>query len=977
MATKKQAVKQTNNPFPAMEEQVLDFWDKNQIFEKSVKNPPAGGATRGDYVFYDGPPFATGEPHYGHIVASIMKDAVPRYWTMKGDRVERRWGWDCHGLPIENLAEKELGFKNKQDIEKMGVAKFNDYCKSIVLRYAEEWEKTIKRIGRWVDMENDYKTMDPDYMETIWWVFKNLWDKKLVYQGYKAMHICPRCGTTLSNFEVTQNYKDIKDLSTTVKFELEDEPGTFVLAWTTTPWTLIGNVALAVGDSIKYQVLSIKGVNGKYVLAKDRVEEILKDKKYEVVKEFKGKDLVGKKYKPLFVYFIDKDLDNKENGWKIYAADFISTEEGTGVVHIAPAFGEDDMKLGNKEHLPFIQHVDGFGRFTKEVKDWPGEDVKPMGDPKKTDEKIVEELDKQKKLFSWEEYEHSYPHCWRCETPLLNYAANSWFVKVTAVKDKLVKNNQKIQWVPEHIKDGRFGMWLGQARDWAISRNRYWGATLPVWICDKCEAKAVVGSREELKKLSAQAINDLHKQYADKITWACKCGGVMKRIPEVFDCWFESGSMPYGQEHYPFSGKKYKNNSPVPADFIAEGIDQTRGWFYTMMVLSTALFGFEAAKNIIANGIVLAEDGQKMSKRLKNYPDPSYIFEHYGADAMRYYLFASPVLVAENLNFSEEGVRGALRKVIMILWNVYKFYKMYADKIPPTPFIKGGNNILDKWILVRLNVLIKEVTEAMNGYNIPQAVRPLDGFINDLSTWYLRRSRDRFKGENQADKKSALDTTKYVLLQLSKTMAPFMPFLAETIWQKVTGYDFKDENKSVHLTSWVEYDDPIEKDDMEILKQMEVVRKIVELGLAARDQAGIKVRQTLNKFSIFNFQFSIKEEYLNLIKDELNVKEVMINKGKGEVKVELDTTMTDELKLEGLKREIVRQINATRKQAGLTIKDKIVLSWQSESELVKRVFSLMAKELKKDTLSEKITEGAGENEVKVNGEKIWLGIKKL
>ncbi|MDD4272048.1 MAG: isoleucine--tRNA ligase [Patescibacteria group bacterium] len=973
MANKKQETKQANNPFPQMEEEVLNFWDKSEIFEQSLKKD----APRGDYIFYDGPPFATGEPHYGHIVASIMKDAVPRYWTMRGFKVERRWGWDCHGLPVENLAEKELGFKNKQDIETMGVAKFNDYCKSIVLRYAEEWKKTIHRIGRWVDMENDYKTMDPDYMETIWWVFKSLWDKKLVYKGYKAMHICPRCGTTLSNFEVTQNYKDIKDLSAIVKFELEDEPGTFVLAWTTTPWTLIGNVALAVGNSIKYQVLNIE--EKKYIVAKDMAGEILKDNEFKIETEIKGKDLVGKKYKPLFDYYAkDEKLENKANGWKIYAADFVTTDEGTGIVHIAPAFGEDDMKLGQEKNLPFIQHVSMNGVIKPEAKDFAGLEVKPMGDTQKTDVEIIKYLAHNGLLFHKEKYEHSYPHCWRCETPLLNYATDSWFVRVTDIKDDLIKNNQKIQWVPEHIKDGRFGKWLEQARDWAISRNRYWGATLPVWICDKCDEKTVVGSREELKNLSGQTVDDLHKQYVDEITWNCQCGGTMKRIPEVFDCWFESGSMPYGQEHYPFSKKKFKDNSPVPADFIAEGIDQTRGWFYTMMVLSTALFGAEAAKNIIANGIVLAGDGQKMAKRLKNYPDPSYVFEQYGVDATRYYLFASPVLVAENLNFSEEGVKESLRKIIMILWNIYKFYAMYekeGENKSGECALPECENILDKWILARLNMLIKEVTEGMNGYNIPKAARPIDGFINDFSTWYIRRSRDRFKSDNQADKKSALDITKYVLTQLTKIMAPFTPFIAEQIWQKTTGYNFKDENKSVHLTAWPLYDDPMEKEDEEILKQMAEARKIVELGLAKRDEAGVKVRQALNELRITNYE--LRDEYKNLIMDELNVKNVVSEKGKGELKVELDTVITDELKLEGLKREIVRTVNNLRKNAGLTIKDKITLSWHGDAVLVKKVFNEMANELKKDTLSEKIVEDDSGDEVKVNGEKVKLGIKKL
>jgi len=974
MTNKNQEVKQSNNPFPQMEEEVLKFWEKHKIFEKSLKKE----APRGDYIFYDGPPFATGEPHYGHIVASIMKDAMPRYWTMRGYRVERRWGWDCHGLPVENLAEKELGFKSKQDIETMGVAKFNDYCKSIVLRYAEEWKKTIRRIGRWVDMENDYKTMDPDYMETIWWVFKSLWDKKLVYKGYKAMHICPRCGTTLSNFEVTQNYKDIKDLSATVKFKLkpgqkygkdkETKNSAYILAWTTTPWTLIGNVALAVGENIKYTALRVKDIPELLIMASDRVEDVLKDKEIEIVhNDIKGENLVDLEYEPLFDYYSkDEKLGNRDNGWKIYAADFVTTEDGTGVVHIAPAFGEDDMKLGQEKNLPFIQHVSMDGVIKPEAKDFAGLEVKPAGDTQKTDVEIIKYLAHNGSLFHKEKYEHSYPHCWRCETPLLNYATDSWFVKVTAIKDKLVKNNQKIQWVPEHIKDGRFGKWLEQARDWAISRNRYWGATLPVWVCDQCEEKTVVGSREELKKLSGNEVNDLHKQYVDEITWSCKCGGKMKRIPEVFDCWFESGSMPYAQEHYPFSGKKYRNDSPVPADFIAEGIDQTRGWFYTMMVLSTALFGTEAAKNIIANGIVLAEDGQKMAKRLKNYPDPSYIFNKYGVDAMRYYLFASPVMKADNINFSEKDLSEQTR-FLNILLNVLSFYKMFAQDIEIANLEKKDlTNVLDKWITSRLEQTKEIITDKMDHYNL-HAVREIPVFINDLSTWYVRRSRDRFKGDDQADKMRALKTLRRILYHLARLMAPFMPFMAEHIYQEL-GADVL----SVHLREWPE----VKKDriDGKVLAEMEKVRKIVELGLAKRDEAGIKVRQALSQLTINNYE--LRDEYKNLILDELNVKNVVTEKGKGELSVELNTEITDELKLDGLKREIVRTVNNLRKNAGLTIQDRIILSWQSDSELVKKVFTEMAEGLKKDVLCEKIVEEAvaGE-EARVNGEKIKLGIK--
>ncbi|MEA3464114.1 MAG: isoleucine--tRNA ligase [Patescibacteria group bacterium] len=1024
------------NLFSAMEQEVLNFWDRAKIFEKSVeKEAPKGG-----YVFYDGPPFATGMPHYGHIAASLMKDAVPRYWTMKGYRVERRWGWDCHGLPVENLAEEELKLKDKADIEKIGIEKFNKYCESIVLRYANEWKKIIRRIGRWVDMENDYKTMDSDYMESIWWVFKSLWGKGLIYQGYKAMHICPRCGTTLSNFEVTQNYKDIKDISCTVKLEianprqldanLRQDDKVYILAWTTTPWTLIGNVALAVGEDIDYALAKIKtqnakikttNQNAKFILAKEKLNEVLGEDDFEIIKEFKRKDLIDLRYKPLFDYYSSDPKKygisplQAQNGWKIYGADFVNTEEGTGVVHIAPAFGEDDMEMGKKYNLPFIQHVDGAGKFKEEVKNFTGMEVKPKDNHQATDIEIIRYLAHKKLLFAKEKYEHSYPHCWRCDTPLLNYATESWFMEVTKIKKDLIKNNKKIHWVPGYIKEGRFGKWLEQARDWAISRNRYWGAPLPVWQCqtddrqqatddskDGCGNVKVIGSIKELEKLSGEKITDLHKQFVDKITWKCeKCGGKMRRIPEVLDCWFESGSMPYAQEHYPFENKKKLENN-FPADFIAEGVDQTRGWFYTLHVLANALEikgkASSAFKNVIVNGIVLAEDGQKMSKRLNNYPDPAELFEKYSADAMRYYLLSSPVLLAENLNFSEQGVLETLRKVEMLLWNVYKFYAMYVNekfKIQNSKF--KIDNILDKWIIARLNQLIQEVTENMDKYVIPKAVRPIEYFINDLSTWYLRRSRDRFKTGDKQDKQAALQTTGFVLLELSKVMAPFMPFIAEQIWQRVSGNNFKDEGKSVHLEGWPLAESKKQKIESRILEEMEVVRKIVELGLAKRDEAGIKVRQPLMKLEIItalarsrrggrNLKLEIGEEYIKLIKDEVNVKIVETHCNASvsaqDIKVKLDTTLTVELKQEGIKRELVRFINNLRKQSEMTIQDRARIYWECENKEIKQVIKSYKQDILKDTLADDIIIGLKDDtdikkEVKIDGRQIILGVKKL
>src|SRR3989339_2709 len=609
------------------ENKVNDFWDDAKIFEKQVNKD----APNGEYTFYDG-------PHYGHIVASIIKDVVPRFWAMNGYKVERKWGWDCHGLPIENIVEKELNFQNKKDIEKLGIDRFNNLCRSKVTSYVEDWKKVIRQLGRFVDMQNSYKTMDLEFMESVWWVFKEIYDKDLVYKGYRSMHICPRCQTTLSQSEVTEGYKDIKDLSAIAKFKLIEDENTSVLAWTTTPWTLIGNVALAVGKNIDYVKIERKDETGKitkFILAKDKLKEIFKEQEYKIIEEFKGKKLVGKKYKPLFDYYIhDKSIENKENGWKIVLADFVSTDEGTGIVHIAPAFGEDDMNLGKTENLPFIQHVGIDGIIEEKAKDFAGMNVKPIKDHMQTDIEIIKYLANKDLLFSKEKYEHSYPHCWRCDTPLLNYATSSWFVNVTKIKKRLLQTAENINWSPNHIKEGRWGNWLKGARDWSISRQRFWASAIPIWECSCGEIK-VIGSVKELENLSGKKITDIHKDTVDKIQFPCsKCKKQMTRIPDVFDCWFESGAMPFAQLHYPFENKE-RFNQKFPAQFIAEGADQTRCWFYYLHVLAIGVKDKEAFKNVIVNGIVLAEDGKKMSKKLQNYPDPAKLMDKYGADAFR------------------------------------------------------------------------------------------------------------------------------------------------------------------------------------------------------------------------------------------------------------------------------------------------------------------------------------------------------
>lgn len=988
-----EAQKQSAAPsFPQLEQAALDFWLKAEIFKQSLEKP----APRGEFVFYDGPPFATGTMHYGHVVASIMKDVVPRYQTMRGYHVERKWGWDCHGLPIENIVEKELGTKTKKDIEKLGVGKFNDLCRSKVLTYVDEWKKSVARLGRWADMDNAYKTMDLTFMDSIWWAFKRLWEEGLIYQDYRSMHICPRCETTLSQSEVTEGYRDIKDLSVIAKFELLAEPGTYVLAWTTTPWTLVGNVALAVGSEIDYVKVEVEtdGLKSLYILAKERVAEIFKDKPYQILSEFKGLDLMGKSYRPLFDYYAsDEKLENRANGWKIYAADFVTTTEGTGVVHIAPAFGEDDMKLGKANKLPFIQHVGMDGSFKPEVKDLAGLHVKPLGDHTSTDVEIIKYLAHQGTLFSKEKYEHSYPHCWRCDTPLINYATSSWFVGVTKIKDRLLEEAKSINWSPDYIKEGRFGNWLEGARDWSISRQRFWASAIPIWEC-ACGERVVLGGVKELEEKTGQPVDDIHKDKIDGLTFKCpSCSGEMKRIPDVLDCWFESGSMPFAQLHYPFENKeKFEKN--FPAQFIGEGVDQTRAWFYYLHVISGGIFKSQAYKNVMVNGIVLAEDGKKMSKRLQNYPDPNLLMDKYGADALRAYLAASPVMQAENLNFSEQGVQESLRKNIMILWNVYKFYEIFA------PEYKGpagaSEQILDKWILAKRDQLVKEVSAALEKYDLPRAMRPLTEFIDELSTWYLRRSRDRFKSDDEKDKQQALGTLRAALLDLAKLIAPFMPFMAETLWQKVSANDFKDNQKSVHLESWPElkHQSALIKNlrrvfggefngqsDSEVLEKMAVVRRIVELGLAQRDAAGIKIRQMLAKATVKGAA-PLPDSYARLISDELNVRELEFSDEAGNMAVVLDTVITPELQKEGYKREIVRSINMLRKDAGLSLQDRTNIYFSDNSEEINQTVEELGEAIKKDTLSLSITVQPNvdvtlKKEVKIGSVLVWVGIEEV
>jgi len=1108
------------------EESIQAFWEEQDIFNKSVA-APAGEVPKGDFVFYDGPPFATGLPHYGHILAGTIKDAIPRFWTMNGYRVRRKWGWDCHGLPLENLIEKKLGLATKRDIEDYGVKNFNEAARDAVMEYADDWKQVIPRMGRWADMDDDYKTMDSTYTESVWWVFKQLHAKGLVFEGFKTMHLCPRCGTTLSNFEVNQGYKDIKDIAVTVKLPLLDEVGkvtdTSLLVWTTTPWTLPGNLAAAVNEEFEYVKAKVVSETGDdfVILAKGRLAH-LDGTEFEVVEEIKGADLVGRRYQPPFPWMGEQDFaDGKDNAWVIRHADYVEIgEDGTGAVHIAPAYGDDDMKLAQAHHVPIVHHVDNSGHFKDWVTDFAGQLVKPKDDDEAgvghmdADIEVLKNLQGKGVIFKKENITHSYPHCWRCDTPLLNYATTSWFVDVPSIKDQLVKNNAQVKWVPEHVGTNRFGKWLEGARDWAVSRQRYWGAPLPIWKNPVTGDYKVFGSLEELKQyvpksnntyvvmrhgqsesnvagvisaninnedpvtkegqaqvlaacaelkqqnidliivspfmrtkqtaelireqlgLAADAVvvderirefdladefegkrwhddyaanfttweerftktlpgsenrrdvtqrmgeflYDIDTQYADKTILVVSHGGCiatlraaaagmnaeqtkadydagryfanaqfekldftplphndhyeldfhrpyidevvleedgvkLERVPDVFDCWFESGSMPYGQRH--FMGEAQSDFDPengigLPAQFIAEGLDQTRGWFYSLIVLGTALFGKSPYEHVIVNGMIMAEDGKKLSKKLQNYSAPMDLANQVGADSMRLYLLNSPIVRGEDLHFSDKEVLELQRKNIGRLHNVLAMYEMFADG---TEARGDSSNVLDQWIVARLQQLVNESTAGYKSYELDKATRPIGDFIDDLSVWYLRRSRDRFKGEDVVDRTLALATLRHVLRTLALTMAPVMPFYAEYLWQAI-----KEEGdaQSVHLAAW-----PTEGMVNEaLLEQMTETRNIVTMALEARTKSGIKVRQPIAAV----FGPKLPEGLLQVVLDELNAKDYGVAEQVG-----IDTELTDELIAEGAVRELMRAVQGKRKQDGLEPQDEITLTVQTDA----------------------------------------------
>ena len=847
-----------------MEQSILKFWQTNGIFRKSLDKT----INSEPYIFYDGPPFATGLPHHGHLVGSILKDIVPRYFTMKGKYVERRFGWDCHGLPIEHEIDKQLGMSAQDAVNKLGIKKYNDECRGIVQRYTSEWEKTISRIGRWVDFENDYKTMDIKFMESVWWVFKQLWEKDLVYQGTRVVPYSTSLGTVLSNFEAGQNYQDVQDPAVTVLFKLHDRDS-YIAAWTTTPWTLPSNLGLCVGIDIDYVEVRDSEINKNIILAESRLEQYGKKKDLEIKKRFKGSELKGLTYEPLFDYFSDFSSDG---AFKVLADDYVTTDNGTGIVHLAPSFGEDDNRVmkeaGCKVELCPINEK---GEFNSSVIDFEGVYVKTA------DKSIVKKLKEEGKLYEQSVLVHSYPMCPRSDTPLIYRSIPSWYVNVEKIKTNLIESNSQINWVPSHIKNGRFGKWLEGARDWSISRNRVWGTPIPIWRNDETNKYIAIGSIDELKSLSGIEVSDLHRENIDPITFKVDGEpGVYKRIDEIFDCWFESGSMPYAQTHYPFENKEVFDKG-FPAQFIAEGLDQTRGWFYTLTVLSTALFKKPAFKNVIVNGIVNAEDGKKMSKRLKNYTPPDNLMDEYGADALRLYLITSGLVKAEDQRFSDAGVKDMVRRALLPWFNAFKFFQTYAsvDGWSASGHFVESKNITDHWIISNLQTLKLNISQEMEKYQLYNVVPQLFNFIEDLTNWYIRLNRNRFWEEGLSqDKCSAYSTLYTTIKELCQVMAPFAPFLSDHIYRELKCYDNK-LLESVHLETY-----PLaksEKIQSSLEEAMGRIQEIILLGRQKRNQEQIKVKVPLRKLTVIHKEDHLLKEISKLeeyIKNELNVKSV-------------------------------------------------------------------------------------------------------
>ncbi len=846
--------------FVEREKETLKFWKDNQIFEKSVQLRQGAPA----YTFFDGPPTANGKPHIGHVLTRAMKDIIPRYKTMRGYDVLRKAGWDTHGLPVELEVEKELGLDGKEQIEQYGVIPFIQKCKESVWKYKGEWEVMSDRMGFWADMDNPYITYDNDYIESEWWALKAIYEKGLLYKGHKIVPYCPRCGTALSSHEVAQGYKEVKETSATVRFRVPDEENTYFLAWTTTPWTLPSNVSLCVNPDVTYAYVRVDGKE-TLIMAKDLIGTVLEGHDTEIIKEVVGRELEYKHYEPLFE--CTRKAAGGKDAFYVMVDDYVTTTDGTGIVHNAPAFGEDDYRVCKKYDLPFVQMVDSKGEMCGGTP-WDGVFVK------KADPMVLKDLDERGLLFAAPRFEHSYPFCWRCDTPLIYYARSSWFIAMTKVKDRLIDYNRRINWIPETIKEGRMGNFLENVIDWGISRERYWGTPLPVWVCDKCGKIHVVGSRKELSELTGCDENvELHKPYVDPLTWKCECGGTMRREPVVIDCWFDSGSMPFAQWHYPFENKD-KFERRYPANFISEAIDQTRGWFYTLSAIAACLFDSPAFLNCIVLGHVQDKEGRKMSKHIGNVVDPWVLLDNQGADAVRWYFYTSSMPWLPN-RFSAEAVSESQRKYMGTFWNTYAFYILYADidNFDPTrhKLVRENLTPMDRWILSRLNTLMGRVEAYLDDLKMTEAGREMQDFMDDLSNWYVRRCRERYWGKDMtADKEAAYMTLYTVLRTMALISAPFTPFMSETMYQNMVRTVDKDAPESIHLCDWPKKDESFI--DPELEANMAAVLDIVVLGRSARNAANIKNRQPVA--SMYVQGKALPDMYVSIIADELNVKEV-------------------------------------------------------------------------------------------------------
>ena len=1011
---------------PSLERDVLAAWERDRTFERSVEQRPAGEHGDNEFVFYDGPPFANGLPHYGHLLTGYVKDAVPRYQTMRGRRVERRFGWDCHGLPAEVQAEKELGISGHPEITEFGVQAFNDACRTSVLRYTDDWRDYVTRQARWVDFDHDYKTLDLDYMESVMWALKTLWDKGLMYEGYRVLAYCWRCETPLSNTETRMDdvYRDRQDPAVTVWFELDN--GDRILAWTTTPWTLPSNLALAVGPDITYA--RMQDADGSvYIVAESRLGAYEREfADATQIGTVTGADLVGRRYTPLFGYLADVDTFGTDQAFQVLSGDFVSTEDGTGVVHMAPGFGEDDQNACNAVGIPTLCPMDERGQYTAEITDYVGQHVFDANPA------IIRELKDRGQIVRHDSYDHSYPHCWRCDRPLVYRAISSWFVKVTEIRDRMVELNQQITWAPEHIKDGQFGKWLEGARDWAISRNRFWGSPIPVWKSDDPNYPRidVYGSLAELEADFGVQVTDLHRPSVDDLVRPNPDdptgASMMRRVPEVLDCWFESGSMPFAQVHYPFENAEWFEHH-YPGDFIVEYIGQTRGWFYTMHVLATALFDTPAFTSCISHGIVLGDDNRKMSKSLNNYPDPNEMFDIYGADAMRWYLLSSPILRGADFSVTKEGMRETVRHVVLPFWNAYYFLTLYANAADTTgTFRTDQTDVLDRYLLGELRRLVDTVEASMDEYDLYGACEGVMTFLDTLTNWYIRRSRDRFWAGDQ----DAIDSLHTALVTLCQVAAPLLPMVTEHVYGGLTGAG---DGDSVHLTDWPDADQFPYDDDLH--EGMAQVRDACSTLLSLRKAEGLRVRLPLAKAVVATPDIDLVRPHIDILRDELNVKQVelttdvdaygsrqlvlnpkalgprlggqtqqvikahkagdwsvdgdravvggielepgefdfqLVSSGDGAVStlkssdglVVLDTEVTDELEREGTARDLIRQVQQARRDAGLDVSDRIRLTLTAGADEV-AAFEAHRDLVMSETLSVEATAREGELAIEV------------